>query len=155
MAANEEPPGGQNRSWAQVLGSTLPPTWNKNMLEVVLEKNNGGAFYVSEADCAKLMTKIGLNFTQQGQVETVQICPNGRGVILITLKNNVSLECFKTSDVIEVTQNGIRAVMIKHAGKREVNVTIKGIHPATKDDGVIGYLAKFGKVISTRVTHLS
>ena len=57
------------------------------------------------------------------------------------------------SDVIEVTKNGIRAVNIKPAGKREVIVTVKGLHPNSKDDGVISYLAKFGKVISTKVIH--
>ena len=32
-----EPPG--QRSWADILGSSLPPSWNKNILELVLEKD--------------------------------------------------------------------------------------------------------------------
>ena len=60
-------------------------------------------------------------------MEAVQICPNGRGVILITLKQGVPIEKFCRHDVIEVTATGIRAVNIKPAGKRDVVVTIKGL----------------------------
>ena len=47
------PPGGKGRgSWAEMLSSTLPNCWKKNVLEVVLEKDERGAFNVSESDCA-------------------------------------------------------------------------------------------------------
>ena len=78
MAANEKgPPWPPKRSWADVLGSSLPTTWTKNVLEVILEKSEKGPFVVSELECVKLMTKIGLD-TAGGLVEAVQICPNGR-----------------------------------------------------------------------------
>ena len=40
---------------------------------------------------------------------------------------------------------------VKPAGKRDVIVTMKGIHPNTRDDGVMDYLGRFGKIVSTRV----
>ena len=43
--------------------------------------------------------------------------------------------------------------MIKPAGKKEVVVTMKGIHPNTLDNTVLDYLAKFGKVVTTKVVH--
>ena len=49
--------GNSGRSWAQLLGSSLPTSLNKNILEVVLEKNERGAFLVSEEECARLMKK--------------------------------------------------------------------------------------------------
>ena len=74
------------KTWAEKLGSSLPTSLNKNILEVVLEKDDRGAFVVSENDCARLMRKIGLDPHPGVHVEGVQICPTGRGVILITLK---------------------------------------------------------------------
>ena len=56
-----QPPGNGNKSWADILGSKLPPTWNKNILEVILEKDERGPFVISEVDCAKLLGKVGLD----------------------------------------------------------------------------------------------
>ena len=146
-------PGGGGRSWAALLGSSLPSTLNKNILEIVLEKDERGAFVVSEADCARLMRKLGLDQRPGVQVEGVQICPNGRGVILITLKNEVKIDRFCRYEAFEVTNTGIRSVLVKPAGKREVVVSLKGIHPNTRDDGVLDYLAKFAKVVTTKVVY--
>ena len=44
-------------------------------------------------------------------------------------------------------------MMVKPAGKRDVVVTIKGIHPNTREDVVLDYLGKFGKVCSTKVVY--
>ena len=121
MAAGGGPPEAHRKSWADVLGSTLPPCWNKNVLEIILEKDQRGPFVVNQEDCAKLLTKIGLNIA--GQMEAVQICPNGRGVIFATLKNGVSVDRFINYDVIEVNRTGVRAIHVKPAGKREVVIT--------------------------------
>ena len=126
---------------------------NKNILEVVLEKDQRGGFIVSDHDCARVMMKIGLDMRPGVNVETVQICPNGRGVILITLKPDVNIGNFCRHEVFEVTTTGIRAVNIKPAGKREVVVTMKGLHPNTRDDVVLNYLSKFAKLVTNRVVH--
>ena len=121
-------------SWAEVLGSTLSPGLNKNILEVVLEKDQRGGFIVSDHDCARVMNKIGLDMRPGVNVESVQICPNGREVILITLKPEIPAGKFCRHEVFEVTSSGIRAVNIKPVGKREAVVTIRGLHPNTKDE---------------------
>ena len=140
-------------SWAQKLGSNLPSYWDKNVLEVVLQKEGRGAFAVSDEECAKLMKKLGLDPRPGLHVEAVQICPNGRGNILITLKKEVPVERFCRYDVIEVTASGTRAVLVKPAGKREIIVTARGIHPNTRDDTVTDYISKFGRIVSTKVVH--
>ena len=55
--------GGGRRygNWAQVLGSTLPTRLNKNVLEIVLDKDSKGAFNVNDHECFKVMKKIGLD----------------------------------------------------------------------------------------------
>ena len=78
-------------------------------------------------------------------VESVQICPNGRGIIMITLRQEVDVLKFCRYDVFMVTESGIRAVNVKPGGKREVVINLKGIPPNTRDDGVINYLEQ-GKI---------
>ena len=41
----------------------------------------------------------------------------------------------------------------KPAGKRDVVVTVKGLHPNTKDQGVMEYLGKFGKEATSKVIY--
>ena len=144
---------GVKKSWAEMLGSTLSPGLNKNVLEIVLDKDQRGAFAVTDHDCAKVMRKIGLDPRPGVHVEAVQICPNGRGIILITLKPEIAIANFCRHDVFEVTASGIRVVNIKPAGKRDAVVTIKGLHPNTRDDGVLAYLNKFAKSITNKVIH--
>ena len=96
-----------------------------------------------------MMKTIGLDPLPGGQVEVVQICPNGRGVIFITLKDSVQIDSFCRYDVLAITNSGIRSVMIKPAGKKEVVITMKGIHPNL----VLDYLSRFGKIVSTKVVH--
>ena len=115
--------GTSTRSWADVLGRSLPHSMNKNVLEVVLEKDNRGSFMVSESDCANLIRRLGLDPRPGVHIEGVQICPTGKGVILITLKNTVKVENFCMHDVLEVTESGIRSTMVKPAGKKEVVIT--------------------------------
>ena len=66
-------------------------------------------------------------------------------MIFLTFKKEIPIERFCGHEVIQVTHSGIRAVQIKPA------VTIRGLHPNTRDDGVMDYLSKFGKITSTRV----
>ena len=83
---------GPAMSWAERLGNSLPVNLNKNVLEIILEKDVKGGFSVSEEDVARLLKRIGLNLGQQ--VEGVQICPNGKGVIFATPNDNVTIDTF-------------------------------------------------------------
>ena len=144
---------GYSQSWAQLVGSTLPSSWNKNILEIILEKDTKGPYNVSDVDCCHLLLKLGIDPRSSLQVESVQICPSGRGLILITFKQGLDIDRFSRYDVLEVTKTGIRAVQVRPAGKKDSVITIKGLHPNTRDDGVIDYLGKFGKVITNKVVY--
>ena len=128
------------RSWASVLGGSLPKRDNKNVLEIVLEKSVKGSFIVSESECVHLMGKLGIDPKPGVHAEGVQICPQGRGVIFITVRKEINLAQFCRHDVIEATASGIRAVLVKPAGQREVVVTVRGLHPNTRDSVVLDYL---------------
>ena len=141
------------KSWASVLGENIPKRDDKNVLEVVLEKDARGSFIVSDGECVNLMRKLGLDQRPGVHVEGVQICPQGRGVIYITLKKELEINRFCRHDVFQVTESGTRVVLVKAAGKREVVVTTRGIHPNTRDDLVVDYLGRFGKVTTNKVVH--
>ena len=141
---------GGGRTWAAMVGDSLSPSLNKNVIEIVLEKDTRGGFAVSDVDCARVIRKLKLD-SRPGDVEEAHICPNGRGVILLTLRGNVDIEPLCGLDQFVVTESGIRAVMIKPSGKRELKVTMKGAHPNTSDSVVMDYLFKFGKVSSNKV----
>ena len=145
--------GTKSTSWAQRLGGSLPSRLQRNVLEIGLEKDQRGAFHVSDEECAKLLDKIGLGSLPIGQIEGVQICPNGKGVIYVILKDGIKLDNFCKHDVFTVTQSGIRSTLIKPASKREIIVTIRGLHPNTRDSLVLDYLAKFGTILSTKVMY--
>ena len=72
---------------------------------------------------------------------------------MITLKDGIPLDPYCRYDVFEVTESGIRAVHVKPAGKREVVITVKGLHPNTRDQTVLDYFAKFGRIVTTKVVH--
>ena len=103
----------------------------QNVLEVALQKDSKGGFSVSDGDCAKLLTRIGLDQRPGVHLEEIQICPNGKGVILITLRKGVDITKFCTYDVLEVTTSGMCAVNIKQAGRKDAVITVKGIHLIT------------------------
>ena len=153
----KQPPDGggteERKSYASVLGSSLKPKSDKNVLEVVLEKDTRGGFIVKDVECANMMRRMGLDQRPGVEVEEVQICPHGRGVIFITLKKEVEISRYCRHDVLDVTESGIRSVMVKPAGKREVVVTVKGIHPNTREEVVLDYLGKFGKICSSKVIY--
>ena len=51
-------------------------------------------------------------------------------------------------------KQGLRTGNIRPAGKKEQAVTISGLHPNTKDQAVVKYLAAHGKVSSSdKVIH--
>ena len=72
---------------------------------------------------------------------------------MITLRKDVDVLKFCRYDVFMVTESGIRATNVKPVGKREVVINMKGIHPNTRDDGVINYLEKYGKVVTNKVVY--
>ena len=100
-----------------------------------------------------MLSRLGLDPRPGIYVEGLQICPQGRGVIFITLKKEADPARFCRNDVLMVTESGIRSVLVKSAGKREVVVNAKGIHPNTKENVVIKYLEKFGKVFINKVVY--
>ena len=141
------------KSWSSVLGASVPLRDNNNVLVGSLQKDNRGAFNVNESECFNMMRKLGLDTRPGIHVEGVQICPQGRGVIYITLRKEVNIDRFCRYDVLEVTQSGIRTSLVKPACKKEVIVTVKGIHPNTKETVVLNYLSKFGKVFTSKVVY--
>ena len=102
------------------------------------------------------MRKLGLEQRPGGQVIGVQICPNGRAVIYITFNKGADIGkyCrYMMLWIMDVTNTGIKAVLIKPVGRREALVTLRGIHAGTQDDAVLEYLSKFAQIVSKKVVY--
>ena len=52
--------GTKSTSWAQRLGGSLPSRLQRNVLEIGLEKDQRGAFHVSDEECSKFLFAWGL-----------------------------------------------------------------------------------------------
>ena len=65
MSVNKNGPQTQSdnsrESSAQRIENLVPTRHNRNILEVSLEKDSGGAFIVSYSECARLLGKLGLD----------------------------------------------------------------------------------------------
>ena len=126
---------GGGASWASLLGDSLPTRNDKNVMEIVLEKDFKGMYNASEEEVAKVLQKLGADLRPGVHIEGVQICPLGKNVIQVTLNKNVDMSRFCNKDVFEIKEGG-RISQIRQSGKREVILTIKVLHPNTAD-GVI------------------
>ena len=119
-------------------------------MEIVLEKDFRGGFSASDEEVAKVLLKLGADLRPGFHIEGVQICPMGRNVIQVTLNKNVDITRFCNKEVYEVKE-GVRISQIRQSGRREVILTIKGLHPNTLDETVFGYLNCLGKVEKKKV----
>ena len=137
-------------SWASLLGATLPTRNDKNVMEIVLEKDTKGYFSVSDQEVAKALQKLGADLRPGVHIEAVQICPMGKNVIQVTLNKNVEIEKFSNKGLFEV-KTGVRISQVRASGQREVVLLVKGLHPNTLDETVIRYLRCMGKVEKTKV----
>ena len=113
------------------------------MLEVRLERQQGASFRISQLEIETLLVRLGINASH---FEGVSACPEGKPIILITLHASVDISKFLYRNESYMVKDGVRTTSIRPAGKREVLVTITGLHPNTKDQAVLRYLEHHGKV---------
>ena len=90
-----------------------------------------------------LLTKLGID---SSHFTGVSSCPEGKGVVYITLHPSVNINRFLPKNEAYVLKEGVQTSTIRPAGKKEVSVLVSGLHPNTKDQAVIRYLAAHHKV---------
>ena len=137
-------------SWASLLGGNPPTRNDKNVMEIVLEKDMKGNFKATDQEVARVLQKLGADIRPGVHIEGIQICPMGKNVIQVTLNKNVEIERFSNKDLFEV-KTGMRISHIRKSGQREVMVTVKGLHPNTPDETVFEYLRCLGKIEKKKV----
>ena len=94
-------------SWASLFGENISNRDSKNVMDIVLEKDERGAFNASDVEVARVLQKLGADLRPGVHIEGVQICPMGKNVIQVTLNKNVNIERFCNKDVLEIKQ-GVR-----------------------------------------------
>ena len=116
---------------------------NKNVLEIRLEKTESAKFNLSVVEIESLLKKLGIDTSH---FHGVSSCPEGKGVIFVTLHPGVNISRFLAKQECYILKEGVKTTRIMKAGNREVSVFIAGLHPNTKDQAVIRYLSAHGKV---------
>ena len=135
-------------SWSSLAAKGCVKKLDKNVMEIILEKDVKGAFNATDTEAAKVLQKLGVDVSNQ--VEMVQICPLGKNIIQVTLKEGVNMDRFIGKEAVEV-KSGMRVSHVRSAGQREVTLHVRGLHPQTPDSKVFDYLRCMGKVQRTKV----
>ena len=124
----------------------------KNLLEIRLDRCDFSVnFNLSQVELDHLLTRLGID---SSHFTGVSCCPEGKGVVYITLHPSVNIQRFLNKSECFDLKKGIRTGIIRPAGKKELSVTISGLHPNTKDQAVVKYMSAHGKVSTTdKVIH--
>ena len=86
--------------------------------------------------------------------EGVSTCPEGKLIALVTINQSVDIKKFLYRNESYIVKERIRTTRIRPAGRKDVLVTVLGLHPNTTDQAVIRYLEAHGKVSkSDKVVH--
>ena len=116
-----------------------------NILEVRLEKQNGASFNLSVEEIESLLKRLHID---SSHFTGVSACPEGKPVVFITLHPSVDIARFLYRNESYVVKEGVRTTTIRPEGRKEKVIKITGLHPNTKDQAVVKYLAAHG-VVST------
>ena len=135
-------------TWSSLAAKGCLKRLNKNVMEIILEKDAKGMFNASDTETAKVLQKLGVDVLSQ--VEMVQICPLGKNIIQVTLKDGIDIDKFFAKEAFEV-KSGMRVSYVRAAGQKEVTLQIRGLHPQTPDAKVFEYLKCMGTVKKTKV----
>ena len=74
--------------------------------------------------------------------------------MLIVLHPSVDINRFLNRNESYIVKEGVRTTTIKQEGEKDKLIKITGLHPNTKDQSVMKYLAAHGKVSTTdKVIH--
>ena len=142
---------GEARTYSSITAINTSIRDKKNVLEIRLEKQEGASFRLSQLEVETLLVRLGINGSQ---FEGVSACPEGKPVVLITLNQSVNINQFLNRNESYIVKDRVRTTSIRPAGRKDVLVTVFGLHPNTKDQAVIRYLEAHGKVsTSEKVVH--
>ena len=126
-------------------------TWDnklrRNVLEITLDKKEDTFVDLGQEPIYRLFRTLGINSEKE-----VEGYFQKSHSIHVWLVNGINLDRFCKNESIRVTKD-IKTGFIRPAGKKEVTVTISGLDFNTPDTFVMGYLAKFGTVVTTAVLY--
>ena len=148
-----DPGGGISRaSYVGIASLNTSVRDKKNLLEIRLERTGFNVnFNLTQSELDHLLTRLGID---SSHFTGVSSCPEGKGVVYVTLHPSVNIQRFLNKSECFQLKEGIRTGIIRPAGKKELSVTISGLHPNTKDQAVVKYLSAHGKVSKTdKVIH--
>ena len=136
-------PGTGGPTYSSIASINTSVRDNKNLLEIRLERQEGSTFNLSMQEIEHLLKRLNID---SSHLLGVSACPEGKPVVLITLHASVDIHRFLYRNESYVVKQGVRTTTIRPEGKKEKLVKITGLHPNTKDQAVVKYLAAHGIV---------
>ena len=141
----------EGQSYSSITAINTSIRDDKNVLEVRLERQQGASFRLSQLEIETLLVKLGIDGSH---FLGVSACPQGKPVVLITLHPSVDIKKFLYRNESYVVKEGVRTTSIRPASKKDVIVTVSGLHPNTRDQAVVRYFEAHGNVSKTeKITH--
>ena len=125
----------------------------RNVLEIHIEKSDKFAQVDLSGDTmVRVLKSIGMNLNTE--LEGSFVVYGNTPVIIALCREGVNLEKFCLTESIAITKN-MSTGIIRPAGKRDVMVTVCGLHWNTPDSLVQEYIQKFGgKLITSGVLYV-
>ena len=141
----DDPPDKSKGAWGSArprgVPGTVRPTYSnitsintsvrdcKNILEVMLEKQEGSRFSLSQEETESLLRRLNIDTSH---LLGVSACPEGRPVVLITLHPSVDITRFLYRNESYMVKEGVRTTTITPQGKKGEPVKINGLYSNTK-----------------------
>ena len=85
-------------SWASIAEDSISKN-DKNVMDIILEKDTKGSFELSDVEVARVLQKLGADMRPDVHIEGVQICPMGKNVTQVTLKKEVDIDHFSRKEL--------------------------------------------------------
>ena len=121
----------------------------RNVLEIEVEKIDvKDEMFLNQEVIANLLNNIGMNYNTE--MEGYQVSYGGRsGKIAVLCKTGVNLDRFCRQESFQVCK-GVVTKNIRPADKKDIPVTVSGLHFNTPDTLVQEYITKFGGVLVSK-----
>ena len=104
-------------SYAGIASMNTSVRDRKNLLEIRLERNTTDvSFNLNQEELDYLLSMLGMN---SSHFTAVSCCPEGKGVVYVTLDPKIKIERFLKRNECFVIKDGIRTGVIRPAGKKE------------------------------------
>ena len=102
-------------SYARITSINTSVRDQKNVLEIRLERSENAKFNLTMEETERLLVKLGID---TNHFIGVSACPEGKGVVFITLHPSVDINRFLSKQESYILKEGVKTTRVLQAGKK-------------------------------------